>query len=84
MSKKGDILQRGSYKTYTSKDRAMLSWVLYPPRWKSPDGFGAGISSTIPNCGHEDEKTKGEMFKFYIHLFIPWVITTLMYVIVIG
>ena len=32
MSKKGDILRRGSYKACISRDKAMRPWVLYPPK----------------------------------------------------
>ena len=83
MSNKGDILQRGSYKAYTSKDRVMRSWVLYPSRWKAPDGFSAEISSPTPNCGHENKKQMEKCSSAMYICFISWVITTLMYEIVI-
>ena len=69
MSKKGDTLQRGLYKAYTSRGRAMQSWMLYPPRWKTPNGYGARISSLTPNCGHEDkqmEKCSSAMYVCFI------------------
>ena len=46
----------GFYKSYISRDITMRSLVLYPPRWKTHNGYGDGISSPTPNCGHEAKK----------------------------
>ena len=76
--------KRGLYKAYTSRDESMRSRVLYPPIWKRPNGFAARLSSHTPNCGHEDKK-KMEKCSSVMHIcFIIWVITTIMYVIIIG
>ena len=63
----------------------MRSWVLYPPRWKTTVESGVGISSPTPNCGHEDKKQMEKCSSAIMYIcFITWVITKLMYIIVIG
>ena len=73
----------GLYKVYTFRDEAMLSWMLYLPIWKRPNGSVVGLSSLTLNCGHEDKKQMEKCSSAMHIYFIILVITTLIYVIVI-